>query len=86
MLDLTTIIDLVSRGGLLTALLLALIGGMRGWYIWKGAHDSIVNGLTERLTATTVDRDFWRDQAIKALTVANKSVTIAKTTTESSQP
>jgi hypothetical protein len=85
MLDLTTLVDLVSRGGLLTALLLALVGGMRGWYICKGAHDSIVQGLTERLNATTVDRDFWRDQAIKALTVANKSVTIAKTTTESSQ-
>lgn len=85
MLDIATIVDLVSRGGLVAALLLALIGGMRGWYVWKGSHDTIVLGLTERLNATTVDRDFWRDQAIKALTVANKSVTIAKSTTEASQ-
>lgn len=85
MLDITTIVDLVSRGGLVAALLLALVGGMRGWYIWKTSHDTIVNGLTERVEAITTDRDFWRDQAIQALTVASKSVTLQKSTTEMSQ-
>lgn len=78
-MDLVTLIDLISRGGLVSALLVALIGGMRGWYVWKGSHEALVKELQERIETMTVDRDYWRDQAIKALTTATKAVTIVET-------
>lgn len=77
-MDLITLIDLISRGGLVSALLVALIGGMRGWYVWKGSHETLVKELQERIETMTVDRDYWRDQAIKALTTATKAVTIVE--------
>lgn len=42
MTETTTIVDLLTRGGLLTALVIALVGSMRGWYIWGSQHKEIV--------------------------------------------
>lgn len=45
MTDVTTLIDLITRGGLVTALIIALVGGMKGWYVWKNAHEEAVKTL-----------------------------------------
>lgn len=89
MLDLLQLVDLLSRTGLLGALTIAIWGGMRGWYVWKASHESLLKShdrieeiIQGDLEDMTKDRDFWRDQAIQALTTANKAVHIAKTTTE----
>ncbi len=79
-MDFVTLIDLISKGGLVSALLVALIGGMKGWYIWRGSHDTLVKELQDRIDTMTVDRDYWRDQAVKALTTATKAVTIVEAT------
>jgi len=79
-MDLVTLIDLISRGGLVGALLVALVGGMKGWYIWKTSHETLMKELQERIDALTEDRDYWRDQAIRALTAANRVVSIVENT------
>lgn len=84
-MDFATLIDLVSRGGLIGALLIALVGGMRGWYIWKAPHDAIVKELQDRIDTLTVDRDYWRDQAIRALTTASRAVSVVESTKKSSE-
>lgn len=79
-MDLVTLIDLISRGGLVGALLMALVGGMKGWYIWRNSHETLTKELQERIDALTEDRNYWRDQAIRALTAANKVVSIVENT------
>lgn len=77
-MDLVSLIDIVSRGGLIAALLIALVGGMRGWYVWKSAHDALIKELQDRITTMTTDRDYWREQAVKALTTASKAVSVVE--------
>ncbi len=77
--ELTTFIDLITRGGLVTALIIALIGGMRGWYVWKDVHEDsnevLKNQLEEmkkscdkQLDDIIKDRNYWRDQAVRSMT------------------
>jgi hypothetical protein len=35
----TALFDLLTKGGLLTALGIALVGGHRGWYVWQRTHE-----------------------------------------------
>lgn len=82
MIDIATTIDIVSRGGLVAALLIALIGGMRGWYLWKGSHETITRNLQEELDRTIEDRNFWRNQAMNALTTAKTATQLANKNTQ----
>lgn len=91
MIDLSTFVDLITRGGLLTALILALIGGMKGWYIWKDVHDKMITDLqnqlaldrkdtVERLAEITREKEYWRDQAVRALTAVDRTVRVVEAT------
>ena len=44
----------------------ALIGGARGWYVWKREHDAV-----------RTDRDFWRATALQALGHTDKALEVA---------
>ena len=44
----------------------ALIGGFRGWYVWRREHDAV-----------SADRDFWRSIALKAMGHADKALEVA---------
>ena len=57
----------VADGGFIVALLTALVGGYRGWYVFGPQHKAIVTDLVEQ-------RDFWRSQALRATSLAERAV------------
>jgi hypothetical protein len=59
---LNTLADL----GFAAGLILILIGGFRGWWIYGPLHDRAVHDIT-------VDRNFWRDMALGSLHVAERT-------------
>lgn len=59
---LNTLADL----GFAAGLILILIGGFRGWWVYGPAHDRQVGDLV-------TDRDFWRDMALRSLRVADRT-------------
>lgn len=73
------IIALLSQYGAVAALVLVAYGGMAGKFLWRSSHDEIVNQIGERLEewqqryeAMERDRDYWRDQAWRALGTAER--------------
>lgn len=60
----------LADAGVVTLLLLALVGGFRGWWVYGPAHERQVADLKE-------DRDWWRQQAIVNGALATKSVDVA---------
>ena len=45
----------------------ALIGGFRGWYVWRREHDAL-----------KADRDFWRTAALKAMGQTDTTLEVTK--------
>ena len=62
-----TALRAVADGGFIVALLTALVGGYRGWYVFGPQHKAIVTDLVEQ-------RDFWRSQALRATSLAERAV------------
>ena len=62
-----TALRAVADGGFIVALLTALVGGYRGWYVFGPQHKAIVADLVEQ-------RDFWRSQALRATSLAERAV------------
>ncbi len=97
MTEATSVVDLLTRGGLLSALVIALIGGMRGWYIWGTQHREIVaskdkthqEAIQEKNTQIDdlrKDRDYWREQAIRALSTTGRAVGVVEASTRRMDP
>lgn len=87
MSDTTALIDLITRGGLLSALLVALMGGMRGWYVWgsqhkdtltliENNHKQAIADKNSQIEDLRKDRDYWKTAAISALSTAGRSVVV----------
>lgn len=53
---------LINSGGVVFLMAAALIGGQRGWWVYGSTHRECMK-----------DRDFWRDIALRGLTVAEKA-------------
>ena len=64
--DIATLLDLLARGSVVTALGFALFGGHRGWYVWGRTHE---NELAEK-DKTIADRD----ATIKELKAENEKI------------
>ena len=60
-------VRIIADGGFVVALLTALVGGYRGWYVFGPQHKAIVADLVEQ-------RDFWRSQALRATSLAERAV------------
>jgi hypothetical protein len=91
MTDVASLIDLLTKGGLLTALVIALIGGMKGWYVWgfqhKAAleaqqtnHIEAIKGKDTQIEELRKDRDYWRDQAVRTLSAAGRVARVVEAT------
>lgn len=65
------IVDIGFAGGLL----LILIGGSRGWWIYGKLHDRIVADLV-------ADRDLWRKLALGTLRIAERAADAVDATDE----
>jgi hypothetical protein len=57
----------IADGGFVVALLTTLVGGYRGWWVFGPQHKAIVADLTEQ-------RDFWRAQALRSTSLAERAV------------
>ncbi len=86
MVDIPVLIDLITKGGLVSALIIALVGGMKGWYVWKHVYDAAIKTAEtnheeaikekeEQLADCRQDRDYWRNQAVKTLSIGGRAVT-----------
>lgn len=62
-----TLVEAISDAGLIGALIVAVVGGYRGWFVYGPLHDRIVRDLLEQ-------RDFWRDAALRGTAIAEKAV------------
>lgn len=74
-------VDLITRGGVITLLVMALVGGMRGWYVWGTTHDKellekdkVIEDKERTIVKTEKDRDYWRDVAVRTLSVGEKAI------------
>jgi hypothetical protein len=70
-----TLVDLIARltnGSAATLLLFAIIGGYKGWYIFKGPYLKIIGLLEQRYEDMRRDRDGWKDIAMRTLNVTEK--------------
>lgn len=56
--------------GTVGLLIVVLIGGYRGWWIFGPLHDQIVSDLVEQ-------RNFWRTQALSGTALAEKAIDVA---------
>lgn len=82
---LSAIVQLVQNGGVLALLLIALIGGYRGWWVFGTYHTIIVNqykeqlereikSLTAQRDAAIKERDEWKALAIKGTGLTEKAI------------
>ena len=64
--DILLWVDMLKNGGVVLALLLALVGGWRGWYVWSDTYKAITDEKDEAYEAMVQDRNLWRDKALQA--------------------
>ena len=62
-----TALRAIADGGFVVALLVTLVGGYRGWWVFGPQHKAIVADLLEQ-------RDFWRKQALRSTSLAEQAV------------
>ena len=75
--DPIAIVDTLSQGGLLAGLVIVIVGGLKGWWIFGWIHRYIVQDLTERLAASESREAVYREQAWEA---ANRLLRKRRTT------
>lgn len=63
MTDITQILPIARDVTITGALLLALIGGHRGWYVWRWQHDELRR-----------EKDDWKRIALRGLNIAEQVV------------
>ena len=62
----------ITDVGTVGLLILVLVGGFRGWWVYGPMHDRITNDLV-------ADRNFWRDMALRGVTLAERAADAALT-------
>ncbi len=96
MTETATLIDLITQGGLLSALILALIGGQRGWYVWGTHHTEVIRSQKQsydealkeknvQLEDLQKDRNYWRDHAMRVLSTTDRAVGVYEASTRRSE-
>lgn len=70
-----TIVDLITSGGLVTLLLVILLSGAKGKWVFGHQYDELRK-----------ERDQWRDLALKATGAAQDAVTIGERLSKAVQP
>lgn len=67
--------DIISGGGLVGLLVIILVAGMRGYWVWGWAYKE---GIA-REKQLREERDEWRDLAIHGVTLADRGVSLVGT-------
>ena len=71
-ISLVNILDLISKGGLAVALVVILIAGMKGYWVWGWIYKEGI----EREKQLREERNEWRDLAIHGMNLADKGVNL----------
>lgn len=61
--ELQTLVMLVRDGGLALAVVVLVIGGVRGWYHWDGEYQEMKQ-----------DRDDWKSLALRGTNLAERAL------------
>lgn len=70
--------DVIQAVGITGLLVIAVLGGYRGWYVFKWVFDRVVAQLQVQLDEMRKDRDEWKAIALQSLTQAEKSTSITE--------
>jgi hypothetical protein len=57
--QLAEIVNLIRDGGSTVLLVTAIVGGAKGWYVWRWQHDAVI-----------AERDQWKAMALRGLSLA----------------
>lgn len=72
------ITDFVQAVGITGLLVIAILGGFRGWYVFKWVFDRMVAWYEAQLAEVRKDRDEWKAIALQSLEAAEKGVAVAE--------
>jgi hypothetical protein len=53
-------------------LVVAVLGGFKGWYVWRWQHDAVIAQYVEEVDALRQERDEWKAVALRGLSVAER--------------
>ena len=59
---------LVRDGGTIFLLTVAVVGGFKGWYVWRWVYDVKCTELAQMRQ----ERDEWKNVAIRGLSIAER--------------
>ncbi len=65
-------LQLVQTGGSTGLLILAVLGGFKGWYVWRWQYDASQKAAERELAQMRQERDDWKAVATRGLAVAEK--------------
>ena len=71
-MSLAETLQLVRDGGATTMLVLAVVGGFRGWYVWRWSFDAQKAAYEKEVARLEHDRDEWKAIALRGLAVAER--------------
>lgn len=77
-MDPTELLNIVRDGGIIGVLIIFLVGGMRGWWVFGRHHDESMRQAAAHLDQMRQDRNFWRDLAVEGVATAKEGVRLAE--------
>lgn len=70
-----TTVELIRDGGATVFLVLAILGGFKGWYVWRWQYDERIRLASAEVDRVTRERDDWKDIAVRGVGVTEKITT-----------
>lgn len=72
-------IDVIERAGVAGVLIMFLVGGYRGWWVYGRQHNEAMEAWKARFEEMKEDRDYWRDVAVQGVQTAKEGLSLAET-------
>lgn len=72
--ELNQTLALVRDGGSLFLLVIAIVGGFRGWYVPRWTFDAHMQAADKSFAEMKQDRDEWKELAMRGLSVMEQGV------------
>lgn len=72
------IVQIIRDGGIIALLLVILLGGARGWWVFGNVYRDTIKELADRYQDMRTERDEWRRQAMRGTTNAERATAIAE--------
>lgn len=64
-----TLLDYLSRGSVITFLIIIVYGGYKRWWVFGWVHQDAL----ERIDVITREKNAWRETALKSSNIATKA-------------